>query len=246
MGDSFELLFWLAVFLFFALRGATRKRTGSSLPDSDEAGGSTSDGRRRGILGGLVRQIEEQMEAQRREAERRASGGEPPTQDPTGPAEARRRRVEAVEARAHPAERRPGERWAPTDAERPVATRAPDAGRRWEPPTEPDEERPLPPEVRPERTYVVPGRRIHAPGTVSVGRSPETARALDQGARTTAIGRGGEDVRVEEVGARGRGGLVRLERYPAPRRAILLAELLGPPPGLTGRPSVDRRLEEIA
>lgn len=273
MGESFEILFWLAVFVFIALRGAAQNRSKSktSRPDPQDDGAREPEGGRRGIFADLMRQIEAQVEGQRGAAERgtgapaeaelgsvepgrEIASGAPGAGRPS-PAEARRLRVEGVEARAHPADRR-----APTPhgPERgygagPSAPRPPIAPEPWRRPrVEPEDRDPERRHVAsgpaPDETYLVPGRRVHAPGTVSVGRSPETASALSRGPATTPIGAGsGEDVRVEGVTKRrtGAAGLDRFDRYSSLRRAILLSEVLAPPPGLTGRPQVDRRFEEI-
>lgn len=267
MGESFEILFWLAVFVFFALRGAAQKRSKTSRPAPQDAG-SAPEGERRGIFADLMRQIEAQMEAQAPQAEARTAdggastgGGETRMADgdlaplepgrPT-PAAARRSRVETVAARAHPADRRPEVRGSestgvrfPTDrgtGEDPWHRPAGDESRD-------PERRHLPAEPTPARAYVVPGRRVHAQGTVEVGRSPETASALRRSSATAPIGGAGsgEDVpRVERASGRtGAGGLGRLDAHSPLRRAILLSEVLDPPPGLTGRTPLDRRLEEI-
>lgn len=271
MGESFEILFWLAVFVFIALRGAAQNRSKSkrSRPEPQDPGEPEPEGGRRGIFADLMRQIEGQMEEQRGAAERGTGappGAEPGSAEPgrtiasgapgpprPSPAEARRLRVESVEARAHPAGRAP----VPHGPERghgdgPSAPRPPTAPQPWRPRVEPEERDPerrqVPSGPAPEETYLVPGRRVHAPGSVSVGRSPQTAAALSRGSGTTPIGGAGsgEDVEVERVTRRGGGaGLGRFDRYSALRRAILLSEVLAPPPGLTGRPAVDRRFEEI-
>lgn len=42
-----------------------------------------------------------------------------------------------------------------------------------------------------------------------------------------------------------RPGLARLESYAALKRAVLLAEVLGPPPGLDGTSPAERRLDRL-
>jgi len=266
MGESFEILFWLAVFVFFALRAAAQNRakSRSSRPEPRDDGEAAAG--RRGIFADLMQQIEAQMEAQRREAGARGAAGDEEPPEPvrlTPAAERRRRRVETVEARAHPAERRPAaphapERWSPAGVSGPewrTASGHP-AGEPWRGTAGAEEDRdperrhlPAEPGREPERTYGVPGRRVQAPGTVSVGRSPETASALRGSAATTPIGGTGasEDLRIERVARRGAaaGGLGRFDRYTPLRRAIILSEVLDAPPGLTGRTPLDRRREEI-
>lgn len=269
MGESFEILFWLAVFIFFALRGASRSRSKSrtTRPGPGDEGEAASEGGRRGIFADLMQQIEAQMEAQRHEAGTRAGTAEAERLEPDPAPAGARPRVERPEARAHPAERRPA---APRRPEHrgPSRRRMPErkAQEPWaapgqRPATEPwgrppavAEEEDREPErrhvvsrVEPEHTYVVPGRRVGAPGMVSVGRSPEAASALERSPATTPIGGDREGLRVERPGGGGTvgGGLARLDRYAPLRRAILLSEVLDPPPGLTGSTPVERRLEEI-
>ncbi len=219
MGDGLEILFWLAVFVIIALRSAsrTRSRTPPSRPEGAGADRppSTPALERRGVLADLMRQIEAQVEAQRREAETRARAGE-----------------EVLETRlSAPAGRRP------TAPER----------RSRRPPVPPDR-RPPTPLPGGQGTYVVPGRLVQAPDRVSVARAPEAA-ALVRDSGTSALGedRSEGEAGLETLPRRGasREGLGRLDRYEPRRRAILLGELLGPPPGLTGRTAVERRLEEI-
>jgi len=120
----------------------------------------------------------------------------------------------------------------------------------------------------PERTVVVPGRRV-SPTRVeappSVGRGPafsadDIAVAPDaeitrpwrlapaQPLEVTRIARGGgapsEPEHETSVRRPRRPGLSRLDRYAPLKRAIALAEVLGRPPGFDGVGAVERRWSE--
>ena len=266
MGESFEILFWLVVFVIIALRGAAANRARSKAsrpPPRDDVAQAPASGRR-GIFADLMAQIEAQVEAQR-EAEARAEGVEPRRSDPThvDPGAARSRRVETVESRSHPADHRtpaayplggrmrrtglPAAR-GPAGAER----QRPSAPEPWRPPAPKLEDRdPEHRDLPAEPGDLVPGRRVHAPGTVQVGL-PEVASALApalarRSSPPTIGGAASDDgPGVERVGRRAPagGGLARFETYAPLRRAIIVSEILASPPGLTGVSPAERRLEE--
>ena len=259
MGEGFEVLLWLAIMAFIGLRGAIQKsraqqrkrdarvveeardrsielsqasgpgrRPGESrLPSLRPAGVSesarsaeaASSAPRRGVLSRL-NEFAAELERQMREAQ-----------------EAEQRNRAEQQARAERQAR----------AGRPTRGAQPSR----------------PPTADSEQTVVVPGRRVYpaaAPGGPEGHEahwddwetSPESHRLHpEEAARRRTRQAGARRVPTPEVRrdvVRGRvprgDGLSRLDRFESLQRAVILADILGPPPGLDGTLSVERRLRE--
>lgn len=228
MGEGFEVLLWLAVMGFIGIRGAMRNRTRTAAR-TDE----TEDER--------VVEHARQVEAARRVA--RSSS-----------------REEEVE-RSVPARRGGGvlSRWTEFAAELERQMKEQQEAQRTRQGSFEEEE-----------TVVVPGRRVYpstptAPGGAGAvseashwddwETQPES-HSLHSRQASDPSGRGlhrpaprdarpsREMSKAQTVERIHRPGLARLEKFGALKRAVILADVLGPPPGLDGLSPAERRLDQ--
>ncbi|MDX1393646.1 MAG: hypothetical protein R3195_04625 [Gemmatimonadota bacterium] len=232
MGEGFEILVWLAVMAFIGLRGAMQKNRAEQKKREEaerresrdravqalgEADAGSPDGRR-GILGRFT-DFAAELERQMQEAQ----------------TEQRARAEAEMRAREEMARRGP---------------RGPDDITRARP------------------TVVVPGRRVYPRSVESIESAeeehashwddwesaPESHRlhpdeTAGQGARLAAASRVPRPAtKLRRGSVRGReprgDGLSKLDRFDALKRAVILADVLGPPPGLDGITPAERRLDE--
>ncbi len=250
--ESFEFLFWLAVFLFVVLRQAMGKKPPPEGPEGvggpERAEETARSGRAaRDPLGGMRERL---LEAAREwEAEQRRRAGLPESAGRTEaesaaatldrPAAEPGRRGASRPARPAPQERRPRGPQAPAER-RPGGVRA-----------EPGRGRPAPgrPPGRPARGREPEGPRRRPPPrtewrdvSLPVPRSPgemgepvtprppapEAPRSARAAPRPRVIAT--PPPRAERAAT-----LDSIERYPPLKRAIILAEILGPPRALDER-----------
>lgn len=248
MGEGFEILLWLALMAILGMRGAARNRkraereaaeepeplAGGAAPDrigSDGGAASATRERPAGGRGGLfdrmaeyAAELERQAREQQAEAEARVRQAEAP------PAHARARTDMRAAARRRGGERGedgagtvvvPGRRVRPTPlAERASATVVRPPG---------DEALIEPLQV----LEVADSDHSRRPRRFEAARL--TGGDLSRRARAP-IGAAPEG----PVRRPRRPGLARLDRYPTLKRAMVLSEVLGRPPGLDGVAPVER------
>lgn len=224
MGDGTEILLWLLVMAIIAIRGAAQNRRRAMQREAEKA-------QREGRVGG--RDVESRPGAVPGGAAKRGTAAKR-----TGLLDRMMEYATELERQAREQEAEIARRAAARDA--------------------------------PERTVVVPGRRViptrvEAPARPVAERPVRTADdiALEPdaeltrpwrtvGSRARAAGRlpsrAAEVPTIEEpaTGVRRvhRPGLARLDRFPPLKRAIMLAEVLGRPPGFDGVGAVERRWSE--
>ncbi|MDH3733200.1 MAG: hypothetical protein OEU54_06675 [Gemmatimonadota bacterium] len=246
MGEGLEVLLWLGIMGFIALRSAMQRqrKRGSRSEGSTPSEGSLAD-----LLSGDPTDDRPQPD------QRRGTGTEVTRRGPAAPS-----RSEDAGARATSGEKRGGllSRWSELAAEFERQVQEQQASAR-------EAARPASSE-EPERLVVVPGRRVYPTeagsdearsreshwsdwqsdpqshglhSDVSAGGARESHVPHQRGSATPAKGLSGR--RERRSGA----GLARLESLHPLKRAIILSELLGPPPGLEGVAPAERRLGPI-
>jgi hypothetical protein len=236
MEELVQLLIWGFVLFAIAIRNASKKRQGPTgtgggpvfLPDGTIERSDGSVLHPEGPGGRAVETADAAEPSPRPRPPARRSGG------------VARRSREGAEATARSTRKSLRERWAEMarELERQMQEQV-EAAQRPQPPEEtvniPGRRvEPLPPAIRPSEAWAEGIEAAREIGDDELRRPAPARRAVP--ARPT-VARGDR-----RRAPSGEGRLSRLDRYAPLRRAIILSEILGPPPGLGDGPAAPRRM----